>query len=149
MVTGKIILFKCSPALIQIIIYFQSKANKRSRQMQIWPLLRLWGCPSRKSERFSLLFCGILWIFLRFSPDTRKLKNFHKELFSLPRTAFGSTKLFFRHGCSQLRGWLMITCDNAQFGSVEIFVGFKIYCIQYIVIYIWACRVDPIYRDIF
>ena len=29
--------------------------------MQIWPLLRLWGCPSRKAERFSLLFCGILW----------------------------------------------------------------------------------------
>ena len=29
--------------------------------MQIWSLLRLWGCPSRKAERFSLLFCGILW----------------------------------------------------------------------------------------
>ena len=29
--------------------------------MQIWPLLRMWGCPSKKAERFSLLFCGILW----------------------------------------------------------------------------------------
>ena len=46
------------------MIYLQSKAKKRSRQMQIWPLLRLWGCPSKKTERFSLLF---LWYFVAIS----------------------------------------------------------------------------------
>ena len=85
-----------SPAPIHIIILLQSKAKGKS-------LLEIEANANMTTAQIVRLTFKKSWI-VRLSPErfslllfkwwpTPKLKNFHEELFMLPRTAFGSTKL--------------------------------------------------------